>query len=290
MRNRFTKLLGQLSLLAATTLVGGILAGTLLRVSPGFDADERELDARLDEASRRSIRTEHMVNRDLFRFYVRYFRAALHGDLGMSESFQRPIGELIRYRAPVTAGIMATGIVGGWALAFAVAIPAVLCRQRFWAGSLGLLTGVLMCLPSAALAILVFNQGGPTRGIVVLVIFPRVFDYLRNLLQDAYSRPHILTARAKGLGTGRILFRHVLPAAAPQLLALAGVSVTMAFGAAIPVETLCDLPGIGQLAWKAALARDLPVLVVLTAIITLATELCSSVSDWVGRNGEARRI
>jgi len=52
---------------------------------------------------------------------------------------------------------------------------------------------------------------------------------------------------------------------------------------------LCDLPGIGQLAWKAAVARDLPVLVVLTAIITLATQLCNSVSDWAGGDGEARR-
>ena len=290
MKNRFTRLLGQVGLLAATVLAGGILAGGLLRVSPGFDADERELDARLNEASRGAIRAERMANRDLFRFYVRYFGSMLHGDLGTSETFRRPIGELIRYRAPVTAGIMATGIVGGWALAFACAIPAVLCRRRFCAGSIGLLTGILICVPSAVLAILVFNLGGPIRGIVVLVIFPRVFDYLRNLLQDAYSQPHILTARAKGLGTGRILFRHVLPAAAPQLLALAGVSATMAFGAAIPVETLCDLPGIGQLAWKAALARDLPVLVVLTAIITLVTQLCNSVSDWVGSHGEAGRI
>jgi peptide/nickel transport system permease protein len=289
-KHRFTRLLGQLGILAATVLAGGILAGSLLRVSPGFGADERELDTRLNEASRKSIRADRMANHDLLGFYVRYFGSVLHGDLGVSESLQRPIAELIRYRAPVTAGLMATGIAGGWALAFAFAIPAVLCRRRFYTGSIGLLTGILICVPSAVLAILVFNLGGPVRAIVALVIFPRVFDYLRNLLQDAFSQPHILTARAKGLGAGRILFRHVLPAAAPQLLALAGVSATMAFGAAIPVETLCDLPGIGQLAWKAALARDLPVLVVLTAIITLATQLCNSVSDWVGGNGEAGRI
>jgi len=289
-KNWFTKLLGQLGVLAATVLVGGILAGALVRVSPGFGTDERELDARLDEASRASIRAARMADRDLFRFYVRYFGSVLRGDLGMSEAFHCPIGQLIRYRAPVTAVVMATGIVGGWALAFAAAIPAVLCRQRFCAGSIGLLTGILICVPSAVLAILVFNLGGPIRGIVVLVIFPRVFDYLRNLLRDAYSQPHILTARAKGLGTWRILFRHVLPAAAPQLFALAGVSAAMAFGAAIPIETLCDLPGIGQLAWKAALARDLPVLVVLTALITLLTQVCNSVSDWAGRKGEAGRI
>ncbi len=281
MKNRLPRLIGQLGALTATMLAGMILTGALVRVSPGFDTDERELDPRFDESSRNSIRAERAANRDLLPFYARYFRAALRGDLGMSESFQRPIGELIRDRAPVTAGIMAAGIAGGWALAFALALPAVLCRQRLFGGSIGMLARVVMCVPSAALAILVFNFGGPVRGIVALVLFPRVFDYLRNLLQAAYSQPHILTARAKGLGTARILFRHVLPAAAPQLLALAGVSATMAFGTAIPVETLCDLPGIGQLAWKAAVARDLPVLVVLTAIVTLLTQLCNSVFDWV---------
>ena len=65
------------------------------------------------------------------------------------------------------------------------------------------------------------------------------------------------------------------------MLALAGVSGIMAFGAAIPVETLCDLPGLGQLAWKAATARDLPLLVVLTLLITLLTQACNTAADWV---------
>ena len=53
-----------------------------------------------------------------------------------------------------------------------------------------------------------------------------------------------------------------------------------ALGAAIPVEVLCDLPGIGQLAWLAALGRDLPLLVNLTALATAATLMATSVSDF----------
>ena len=89
-----------------------------------------------------------------------------------------------------------------------------------------------------------------------------------------------MTALAKGLHPARILLRHVLPGCGPQFLALAGASASMAFGAAIPVETLGDLPGLGQLAWKAALARDLPLLVTLTMLITLFTQICNSASDW----------
>jgi len=104
-----------------------------------------------------------------------------------------------------------------------------------------------------------------------------------------YSRPHIIAARARGLGEGRILFWHVVPVVAPQLLALAGVSVSMAVGAAIPVEALCGLPGIGQLAWQAALARDLPLLVNITILVTLVTLLANSSADVIGHMVQRQR-
>ena len=90
-------------------------------------------------------------------------------------------------------------------------------------------------------------------------------------------------AQAKGLNTSRIFFCHILLPVAPQVLALAGISVSLALTAAIPVEALCDLPGIGQLAWKAALARDLPLLVNLTMIVTLVTLLANSACDLLGQ-------
>ncbi|HUI55237.1 MAG TPA: ABC transporter permease [Bryobacteraceae bacterium] len=269
--------------LAATALAGGLLTALLVRVSPGSDVDERQLDPRLNEASRRAIQQEHAANRNIFGFYThRLERIVLHGDLGNSPSLNRPISQLFRERLPVTAQIMAIGVAGGWALAFALALPSVMCRSRVVRGLAGLFHQALLCLPAAALALVVFDLGGPVRALVALVICPRIFEYLRNLLVEAYAQPHIVTARAKGLGGARIWTRHVLPSIAPQLLALAGVSVSIAFGAAIPVEALCDLPGIGQLAWKAATARDLPLLVAITFLVIIVTQICNAASDWAG--------
>jgi peptide/nickel transport system permease protein len=62
----------------------------------------------------------------------------------------------------------------------------------------------------------------------------------------------------------------------------------MAFGAAVAVEAICDQPGLGQLAWKAAMARDLPVLVVLTALVAVLTQLSGLVADAV--NPMSRRL
>ena len=117
---------------------------------------------------------------------------------------------------------------------------------------------------------------------IALIISPRDYRYARNLLAKAYSMPHILAARARGLSELRILFWHVIPVVAPQILALAGISISVALGAAIPVEALCGLAGVGQLAWQAALARDLPLLVNITTLVTLVTLLANSGADVIG--------
>ena len=283
MRKHLGFLVSRMATLALTVFLGGLLTAVLVRVSPGSLVDERELDPRLGLASRRAIEQEHAANRDVLGFYGnRLERMALHGDMGISPSLNRPISQLLRERLPVTTQLMAIGIGGGWALAFALALPSVMWRSRVFHGAAGALHMILMCLPAAAMALVVFDAGGPVRALVALVICPRVFEYLRNLLEDAYAQPHIVTARAKGLGNARIFLRHVLPSAAPQLLALAGVTVSIAFGAAIPVEALCDLPGIGQLAWKAATARDLPLLVTITFLVIVMTQVCNTISDWAG--------
>jgi len=144
------------------------------------------------------------------------------------------------------------------------------------------ISGTFLCLPAAVLALLSVLWNVPGALAIGLIVFPKVYRYTRNLLGKAYSLPHIVTARGKGLSESRILFWHVLPIAGPQMFALAGVSVSIAMGAAIPVEALCGFAGVGQLAWQAALARDLPLLMNITILVTLVTLLANSGADVIG--------
>jgi len=258
--------------LLLTALLGAILALLLAWYSPGFDSDERLLDARLDDASRAAIQAEHAANHDLRRILSRGF--------WMSPSLHRPVQELIAERAPVTLRLIGTGTAAAWVAALAMAIAVAPRRKKSLAHFAKAAGTCFLCLPSAVLAILVFSMGGPVALVIPLVLFPRLFETVCNLLEAAYDRPHILAARAKGVTPAGILLRHALPVCAPELLSLAGVSLIMAFGAAIPVETMCDVPGLGQLAWKAATARDLPLLLALTLMIALAAQLVNAISTF----------
>lgn len=265
--------------LIVTTVIAGLLGATLVRFGPGFNSDEQRLDARLNAASIHAIENSRANEHNLLAFYSTFLARFVSGDWGVSRSLGRSVRELFAERAKVTFDLMAAGVLGGWVLGLALAVPASMYRAPVYDFVSTAISGFFLCVPSAVLALFLFFMNGPLRFAIVLVIFPKVFRYTRDLLRDAYAQPHVLAARARGLSASRVFLWHATPWVAPQLLALAGVSLGMAFGAAIPVEVLCDLPGIGQLAWKAALARDLPVMVSLTILVAAFTQLANAASD-----------
>ena len=269
--------------LMATVLLGGFLAAVLVRFAPGFDADEQELDPHLSAESIQSLRQARIENHNIFRFYAHSLERATHGDLGTSISLGQPVTTLLRQRAPLTLRLVVLGLLMSWSVALGLALSAAWMRISAYDTLATLISGIFLCLPAAVLALLSVLWNVPGALAVGLIVFPRIYRYARNLLAKAYSLPHIITARAKGVSELRILFWHAIPVSGPQLLAVAGVSVSIAVGAAIPVEALCGLPGVGQLAWQAALARDLPLLMNLTSLVTLVTLLANSGADVIGK-------
>ena len=115
--------------------------------------------------------------------------------------------------------------------------------------------------------------------VLAIVLAPKIFQYSRGVLTSVYAASHVEMARARGVSESTIVRTHVLPAAASQLIALAAASISLAIGAAIPIEAICDVPGLGRLAWQAATARDLPLLINVTMLVTLATTTAMAVSE-----------
>lgn len=282
MRTLKAKIAGHLLLLLATVFLGGLLSATLARFAPGFNSDERELDSHLNAQSIKAVRDERSRDQNILSFYFSYMKSAAHGDLGNSISLRQPVRSLLRDRAPLTLRLLADGLALAWILGLTLSLFAACLRFSAYDIVTTLASGAFLCLPAAVMALLsvLWNLRGSLA--IALIIFPHCYRYARNLMVKAYSRPHIISARAKGIGELRILFWHVIPVVTPQLLALAGVSVSMAIGAAIPIEAICGLPGIGQLAWQAALARDLPLLVNITILVTVVTLLANSAADVIG--------
>jgi peptide/nickel transport system permease protein len=268
MRGLKWKLAGNALSLLVTVLLGGMLSATLVRLAPGFNADERELDPHLSAESVQALRNARHQDGNIFHFYFSYMQRAASGDLGTSLALGQPVRTLLRERIPLTLRLLTMGLALAWILTIALSLSAAWLRLSIFDTVTTAVSGALLCIPAAVLALLSVLWSVPGSLAIALIVFPRSYRYARNL------------------------FWHVVPVVAPQLLAVAGVSVSVAVGAAIPVEALCGLPGIGQLAWQAALARDLPLLVNITIMVTLVTLLANSGADVIGsmvRGSETRQ-
>ena len=275
--------LRRLLVLGCLGLVGALMSATLVRFAPGNGRSERDLDFRLRPDSIEALRQQQALHQGLPAFYFHYLAALAHGDLGESESLKRPVRELLRQRLPVTGSSVVRGLGVAWLAAALLASLGIASRGWLFEASTTAFNSLLLSLPSAVIAMLAVQLRAPVFFAIAVAVFPRLYSYIRNLLIRSYDQPHVLAARARGLGSSAIFLRHVLPLAAPPLLALLGVSFAISFGAAIPIEALCDSPGLGQLAWQAALSRDLPLIVNVTLVVALVMLAANSLADLAGR-------
>src|SRR5215831_4918995 len=267
----------------AIMLVASLAGALLLRAAPGFSSDERELNTGLSSQSIHAIRQEHLAQSNIPRFYARYLGSLVRGNLGSSLSLNQPVRDLLRDRLPVTLRELSLALLLAWILGLGLAIAWQLFPSRLLKASTEGLSGAFISTPAAALALIFVLLRLPPVWAAALLVFPKIYRYSSNLLCESYELPHVLTARAKGAGRSRILFWHVAPSAWPQLLALLGVSISIAVGVLLPIEVVCDLPGIGQLAWQAAQSRDLPLLVNLTVVVTFLTVIATTLSGALQR-------
>src|SRR5229473_2986991 len=119
----------KLGAIAALVLLGGLLSATLVRLAPGFDADERELDPGLNAESVRALRQSRAGEHNILNFYVSYLRGAIHGDLGTSHALGQPVRMLLCERWPVTVRVASIGLLLAWLLASTLALTACLWRR-----------------------------------------------------------------------------------------------------------------------------------------------------------------
>ncbi|MGA7893942.1 MAG: hypothetical protein WCA49_12040, partial [Candidatus Sulfotelmatobacter sp.] len=96
------KIAGHALALVATVLLGGLFSATLVRLAPGFDADEQQLDPHLNRESVQALHEARRQDRNIFHFYFSYMSRAAHGDLGTSLALGQPVRTLLRERAPLT--------------------------------------------------------------------------------------------------------------------------------------------------------------------------------------------
>ena len=104
--------------------------------------------------------------------------------------------------------------------------------------------------------------------VLALGMLPVLVRHVRSAMAEALDSPFALAARAHGIPRGRLLFRHLLPAAANPLVSLFGFSLGTLLSASLLIEVVMGWPGLGPLFLDAIMARDFAVVL---AVVMLST-------------------
>ena len=245
------------------------------------------------DATRRALG----FDRPLLEQYARYVGNAVQGDLGVSLRINRPVATLIRERLPATivltfaalvlatvlaipAGIVSAvrrgtvidrlamiGAVGGQAVPIfwlALLLIAFFGVQLRWLPVYGYGTFAHLVLPAVSLS---------------TVIVGRLARVVRSSMLEVLGQDYVRTARAKGLGDGRVLFLHALRNAAIPIVTLLGLQFAQLLGGAVVTETIFAWPGVGRLVVEAIFNRDFPVVQGVVLVVSLIFVVVSLLID-----------
>ncbi|MYA25733.1 MAG: ABC transporter permease [Acidimicrobiales bacterium] len=264
------------------------------------------------------IRTQYGLDRPVIVQLLSYVGRVATGDLGNSYFFNRSVTSLIAER------LWPTVLLVGTALAFAVAagtMVGVATARRpesplshgatvlalvgfsmpvFWTGIMlvilfastwellpiqgwhdvnygeGILANVLDVAEHLVLPAL-------TLGLIYLAQYSRLS---RASMLEVLESDYVRTARAKGLGERRVVYKHALRNAVIPVVTVIGLQFGALLSGALLVETVFNWPGLGRLAFDSILRRDTSVLLgvllvssVMVIVANLLTDLLYTIID-----------
>ncbi len=231
--------------------------------------------------------------------YGRYLAGLAHADLGRSFKYQAPVLQIIFERYPATLQLAVVALL----VCVAIGIPAgvVAAHRRGHAAdrAVGLFTLFGLAVPNFALGpvlILIFSiefgwlpvsgrdgllnfvLPAITLGAALAAILTRM---VRSSMIEELSSDYVRTARAKGLSTRAVLFRHAFRNALIPIITILGLQFGTLLAGTIVTETIFSWPGIGRLTVQAISSRDYPLLQGCILVIAVSYVLVNLVTDFV---------
>lgn len=104
--------------------------------------------------------------------------------------------------------------------------------------------------------------------------------YIRSAVLEILQQDYLRTAKAKGIGRFRVLYKHALRNALVPIVTVLGMEIPLLFGGAIIIEQIFSWPGLGLMTMSAISNRDYPVIMgvcLLSAVVVLAGNLITDI-------------
>jgi peptide/nickel transport system substrate-binding protein len=295
---------GRAASLALTLLAASVVVFTIIQVVPGDPAAYMlGLNANPDAVA--NLRAQMGLEGPAAQRYLAWLLGLLHGDLGVSYTYQTPVAGLVAERLAVSLPLAAAAMVLSVVLGAPIGALAAARRGGATDTAVMSLTQVGVAIPNFWFGVLLvmgfsvglrwFSAGGfpgwdaglwpalkaltlPALALAVpqAAIIARV---TRSALIDTQAEDYMRTARAKGLSHGQALWRHGLPNALIPLLTILGLQFPYLLAGSVIIENVFYLPGLGRLVLQAITQRDLIVVQGVVMLLVFAVVATTFLTD-----------
>lgn len=282
-----------------------VLSFLLLHAAPG---DPARLQAGLNASPQvvAAIRQRLDLNRPLFVQYGRWISHALSGDLGTSYTTGDPVTHMLAQRAPVTIQLTLAALIVIVAAGIPLGVFAALHRARIADHTIGTVSLLGIAIPNfivGLLLVLIFGWYFPgilpyqgyvsilsdPAGAVTHTLLPAIALALgpiaiiarltRAGMLEVLGKEYIVAARALGVPWRQIVLRDALRNALLPVLTVVGLVVGFLLSGAVVVESVFNIPGLGQLLVNSFGQRDYPVTIAVMLVVAVAFLLINLITD-----------
>jgi ABC-type dipeptide/oligopeptide/nickel transport systems, permease components len=243
------------------------------------------------------VRRTYGLDRPLVVQYVEWLWNTLRGDFGTSIYFKTDVAALVFAKLPTTLllGVLSLGF------ALLVSIPLGVLAAVYansWIDRLALAIAVVgQALPNfffALILVMLFSitlrwlpvSGSKTWANFIMptialgyYVAPAFMRLIRAGMIEVLSADYIRTARAKGLPTRKVIFKHALRNAVVPVVALTAVQLGFLLGGSVVIETIFALDGLGYLAYQSITFKDFPVMQVIVLLLSVLYVLLTLAAD-----------
>lgn len=302
----------RLLVLIPTLIVTTIVIFAIVQMTPGDPLALYESpEIKLSEQERARLMAQYGLDQPVYVQYLLWAGRFFTGDLGTSFNWKKPVWDLVMERVGATVELAGLSLL----LALLVAIPlgtlsAIkqysmldntvtffafigVALPNFWFGLMliGVFAVILGWLPTQQMLTPGFAGNGFEWWLDHLrhLILPLAVlstaqvagfsRYMRSQVLEVLRDDYVNTARAKGVRELRVIGKHVLKNALLPVVTLLGLSLPFLLSGALITEQVFSWPGMGQFFWKAATARDYPVVMGILGMISIVTLMGNFLAD-----------
>lgn len=290
-----------------------IITFIIIHMTPGeFTKINMQMDTKTSPDSLAKLRQLYGLDKPIYIQYIDWLKRFIRFDFGESFIDNRPVTDKIFERLPATLLLNIASVFFIFFLGIIIGVTSAIKRNSMYDRMITLFTFIGYSIPAFWLALVLMLFFGvklellPISGMKSINFeqmnfFEKIIDILKHMILPVFitslgglayisryvkssmvetlSQQYIKAAYAKGLPENKIIYRCALKNSLLPVITLLGLSLPGLIGGSFIFETIFAWPGMGRLAYEAAMSFDYPVIMGVVTIAAFLTMLGNLIAD-----------